>query len=208
MVGHSLGGPYMMTYTKYHGAEVAGLVFVDASHPDQVARLASITGKAAERPLALLGVAAKLSWTGLVRVLSGQLQFPALPDQRPVEAMRAYLPRSLGQEMLEMASLDSTFAEAGTFRELGDRPIVVLTAMAPMDSASLAALGMTKEQGAAFKVEWNALQTEEAGWSTNSRHEVFPDATHYIQMDRPDAVIRAVRDVVEAVRTSGSVARD
>lgn len=36
MVGHSLGGPYVMTFTKYYGPDVAGIVFVDASHPDQV----------------------------------------------------------------------------------------------------------------------------------------------------------------------------
>ena len=34
LVGHSLGGSYIMTYTKYFGAAVGGLVFVDTSHPD------------------------------------------------------------------------------------------------------------------------------------------------------------------------------
>jgi hypothetical protein len=62
--------------------------------------------------------------------------------------------------MLEMASLDSTFAEAGTFRDLGSRPIVVLTAMAPMDSASPATLGMTRAQRAAFKAEWKRPTVE------------------------------------------------
>ena len=39
MVGHSLGGPYLMTFTKQFGNDVAGIVFVDASHPDQQLRL-------------------------------------------------------------------------------------------------------------------------------------------------------------------------
>jgi cell division protein FtsL len=119
--------------------------------------------------------------------------------------MRAYLPRSLGQELLEAQSLDSTFAEAGTFRDLGDRPVVVLTAMAPLDSATHAALGITRAQGKAFQAEWRAMHVEEAAWSTQSRHEVVLDATHYIQMDRPDVVIRAVREVVDAVRARGVV---
>ena len=42
LVGHSLGGPYVMGYTKYFGDEVAGLVLVDASHPDQVQRVAGV----------------------------------------------------------------------------------------------------------------------------------------------------------------------
>ena len=33
------------------------------------------------------------------------------------------------------------------------------------------------------------------------RNEVVPDASHYIQLDRPDVVIKAVREVVDAVRT-------
>ena len=43
MVGHSLGGPYIMIYTKYFGSDVAGLVFVDPSHPDQVTRFHSLS---------------------------------------------------------------------------------------------------------------------------------------------------------------------
>jgi pimeloyl-ACP methyl ester carboxylesterase len=35
MVGHSLGGPYIMNFTRLYPQDVAGLVFVDASHPDQ-----------------------------------------------------------------------------------------------------------------------------------------------------------------------------
>lgn len=39
------------------------------------------------------------------------------------------------------------------------------------------------------------------------RHELVPGAGHYIQCDRPDVVIRAVRDVVarvpQGVRTTG-----
>ena len=42
LVGHSLGGPYVMAYTKKYGKQVAGLVFVDASHPDQVQRLNAV----------------------------------------------------------------------------------------------------------------------------------------------------------------------
>ena len=50
--------------------------------------------------------------------------------------------------------------------------------------------------------EWLALQDDEAGWSTNSRHEIVRDASHYIQFDRPDVVVRAVHDVVNAARSS------
>ena len=42
MVGHSLGGPYAMVFTDLYGPEVVGLVFVDASHPQQFARFRGV----------------------------------------------------------------------------------------------------------------------------------------------------------------------
>ena len=48
MVGHSLGGPHIMTFTSLYDREVAGLVFVDASHPDQVERFRKVIGNASE----------------------------------------------------------------------------------------------------------------------------------------------------------------
>jgi pimeloyl-ACP methyl ester carboxylesterase len=45
------------------------------------------------------------------------------------------------------------------------------------------------------------MHDEEASWSHHSRHELVPEATHYIQFDRPDVVIAAVREVVNDVRS-------
>ena len=42
LVAHSLGGWYAREFASMHPAEVAGVVFVDSSHPDQVARLAAV----------------------------------------------------------------------------------------------------------------------------------------------------------------------
>ena len=199
LVGHSLGGPYIMTYTKHYGDEVAGLVFVDASHPEQVKRMAAVIGKTPDAQLGLIRVASALSWAGVVRMASGQMDMPKVPRDR-VAAMQGYLSRSLGQMLLEEDAIDSTFAEAGTFRTLGDRPVVVLTAMAPMDTTTLKTLKITPEKAKKFQEAWLKMHDEEASWSSRSRHEIVTDATHYIQIDRPDVVIRAVREVVDSVR--------
>ena len=79
--------------------------------------------------------------------------------------------------------------------------MVVLTAMAPMPDNVLKSAGLTREQGDRMRVAWKGLHDDEATWSTHSRHELVADATHYIQLDRPDVVIRAVREVVGTVRT-------
>ena len=205
VVGHSLGGPYALIFTDLYPADVAGLVFVDASHPDQVARLRKATGNAMKEPTGMLKVVAALTWTGIGRLIpnDGNPKIPAATRA----ALKAYAPTSLGAAVRELNSLSATMETAGKNRQLGDRPLVVLTAMKELPPDVLKATGMTREQGARFQAEWKALHDDEASWSSHSRHEVVPDATHYIHLDRPDVVIKAVREVVDAVRSQGTVMR-
>jgi pimeloyl-ACP methyl ester carboxylesterase len=70
MVGHSLGGPYVLTYTGQYGADVAGLVFVDASHPDQVARLRDAIGRDLDPGAGMIKTADSLAWSGAVRLFA------------------------------------------------------------------------------------------------------------------------------------------
>lgn len=198
LVGHSLGGPYIMTYTRYFGADVAGLVFVDASHPDQVAQLKAVSG--AEPSLTPYKIAAAFAWTGVVRMVVASGEMVPHEPEAAAKAMAAYAPVSLPAMLKEAGALDQTLAEAGTLRQLGDRPLFVLTAMAPLPGEALEMLKMTPEQGRQFQAVWKSLHDDEASWSSRSQHELVPDASHYIQFDRPDIVIRAVQSVVQQCR--------
>ena len=200
LVGHSIGGPYIMTYTKYFGSEVAGLVFVDAAHPDQVTRFKEVTSVTLHELMRQFRVGVALSRTGLVRAMAGSAG--GMPNEPSVaaRATAAYAPTSIGAMVKESDVLDATLAEAGTIRQLGDRPLFVLTAAAPKSADDLAAMKMTAAQGKRWTEIWVALQDDEASWSSRSQHQVLPDAHHYIQFERPDAVIRAVRSVVDSVR--------
>jgi hypothetical protein len=80
---------------------------------------------------------------------------------------------------------------------------VVLTATKPFPADMLTKVKMTPEQGRQVQAVWKDLHDEEASWSHHTRHELVPDATHYIQFDRPDVVITAVREVVGDVRSGG-----
>ena len=153
----------------------------------------------------MLNVLASLAWTGIGRVIpaGGNPKIPAATRA----AMAAYTPTSFAPAVRELKSLDATLAAAGKHRQLAERPLVVLTAMAELPPEVLKGAGMTREQGARFQAEWKTLHNDEATWSSHSRHEVVPDATHYIQLDRPDVVIKAVREVVDAVRTQGGIVR-
>ena len=197
LVVHSLGGPYALTFIGSYGADVAGLVFVDASHPDQIARLRAATGKTLDIG-AQLRMGDALAWTGIVRLFIAA-NSPHAPPQI-IGAVRAFLPTTLHAMLAESDALGATLATAGQTRKLGDRPLVVLTHGAKMTPAILRAQGLTEAQGARVDAAWLSLQNDEATWSTRSQHEIVPDASHYIQFDRPDVVIAATREVVAAVR--------
>jgi len=200
LVGHSLGGPYIMTYTRKYPDQVAGLVFVDASHPDQLQRLAAVGVPPPPLP-AVLKLVSALSWTGLVRLIP--VEAPHHADERVQEIVRACASTSFDAALAEGYALPQSLAAGGELRDLGNRPLVVLTAMAPLPQAALRALNLSASTGRRFREVWKMLQDDEASWSTRSRHELFPEAGHYIQFDRPDAVIEAVTEVVNRVREDG-----
>jgi pimeloyl-ACP methyl ester carboxylesterase len=202
MVGASLGGPLIMIYTYQYGSEVAGLVFVDAAHPEQLERLAQATGKNDEAIPLVFRVIANLSWTGLPRLL---LPAPVLPELPPhiVKAITAYQPQSLAAAFAEAAAMPEIFREAGTFRTLGDRPLAVLSRGKPWGAYSAeqqAKAALTQEQYEREQAAWAAMQEEETHWSSHSTHRTLPDSSHVIQLERPDAVIQAIRQVVDEVR--------
>ena len=201
MVGHSIGGPYVMGFTHAYPSEVKGLVFVDASHPDQFVRYRDVTGKWLAPPPGEVKLGAALAWTGLVRVLP----VGATPASWPVETRRTtptYLAVSLGALAKETESVPATLAAASAMREFGDRPLVVLTAGREQPQADLQAMGLTREQGMRLRDASRSMHDEQATWSRHGRHELVPDASHYIQFDRPDVVVRAAREVVDAVRAN------
>jgi pimeloyl-ACP methyl ester carboxylesterase len=134
---------------------------------------------------------------------AGQGKLP----QDAAARMAAYASTSVRGATAELDGFDATMDDARKVRSFGDRPLVVLTAMAPFKPAELKGLGIKASDGARFKQEWKALHAEQAAMSTRGRQQIVPDAGHYIQIDRPDVVIAAVKQVVEAVRAEGAAAK-
>ena len=198
LVGQSLGGLYATSFTKYFGAEVAGLVLVDPSHPDQVARVAAFM---TETRSLRSRIAVWLAWSGLLRAAAPSL-LPQAPNQtaRDSQAVHAFAPKSMVTQLVESDATDASLAEAGAFRNLGNRPLVVLTAMAPYTEAELRGMKITPEQGKQVQAIWEKLHEDMATWSSRSTHRLLPNAGHDIQFDDPAAVIDAVMSVVETVR--------
>jgi hypothetical protein len=138
-------------------------------------------------PLRPLQLADALRWTGLMRALG--------PDDEEM----AYELASLGGMRSELEALDQSQLQAGALRDLGDRPVSVLSA-GQVEPELLIEAQLTSEQGNTFLAVKRSANEELASWSSRGRHEVVLDAMHAIQWQQPDRVIGAARWVIDAVR--------
>lgn len=205
LVGHSIGGPYVRAYTGKYGDQVAGLVLVDTSHPDQVARLGKVTNTDAhpKQVAWIMHTATKLAWTGAVRFAMANAGHDKLPKEIMAK-LAAYASSSVVGATSELDGFDATMDDARAVRSLGDRPVIALTALKPLSPEELKSMNMKASDGARFKAEWKQLGAEQAALSTRGRQQTVPDSGHYIQIDRPDLVIAAVREVVGEVRADSA----
>lgn len=178
MVGHSMGGIILRLYAATYSDEVVGLVLVDASHEEQNARFEAALGDEA--------------WAAFER-----LQEEALPNLED-------------DPVLERFDFDVSFAqlrEAAAARPLPPLPLVVLSHGVPVSAE------LPPELKSQFPPDfpwedlervWQELQTELAGLAPGARHTIATESGHYIQLQQPELVIEAIRQVVEAVRDPSS----
>ena len=110
LAGHSIGGPYSMAYTRKFGDEVAGLVFVDASHPDQVARFEEVANTPPDYINEAMQIASSLAWTGIIRLMATADGAHDVPV-RVTEKAKAFVSTSLAAVVSENMNVDRTLGE-------------------------------------------------------------------------------------------------
>jgi pimeloyl-ACP methyl ester carboxylesterase len=134
-----------------------------------------------------------------------------LEDQMTPEQWTAYeeifqpVPDALADyEDLEFTDLDlsaSQVREASTVSPLRSLPLVVLSRGQAMLMPADLPGGLT---GAGLEQAWTVEQDRLAALLPDARHLIALESEHYIQLQQPDLVIEAVREVVTAVRDPAS----
>ncbi len=190
LVGHSMGGYNVRLYASLYRREVAGVVLVDASHPDQDNRF----------PAELKNMEG--SWVREAEFLEyttpfGVPRLIGLCDQDPVQRAAECNFHSAREGVAELKSFAESAAQTGATGSLGDLPLAVLSHDPDKPSADIPA-DLAKPTNEA----WEKMQEELAHLSTRGTHEIAKNSSHYIQIDRPDLVIDAVRSVVEQARAA------
>jgi pimeloyl-ACP methyl ester carboxylesterase len=190
-VGHSAGGPYVMTYAAAYPDDIAGMVLLDSMSPYEFSDLPGFADEQAmmHRGLGLLPSLARL---GVARVLPTSL-WSSLPEPAASQ-VQAFAASARGMRNMrdEQSMYPRVFEQAQALMSLADTPLVVVTATE--------SLGKTEG--------WSALQDRLAALSTNSDHRVA-DATHDGLVGDAAAYedsVSAIVDVVGSVRTGQPLA--
>ena len=196
LVGHSFGGYNVRLFAHEYPQEVAGIVLVDASHEDQWTRMPESMKRLDARDVN--GMKAGVPWCrfGIIRLLfiRPNLGLPSLlrPIDRALKSRTAFLKTICDEAIL----IEESAAQVKASASLPQVPLVVLTAgqMGPSRP------GVSAEDVAQGRAQWQAMQADLATRCPDSVHTVVANSTHAIQLDRPAAVVEAIRQVVTAVR--------
>lgn len=210
LAGHSFGGLLIRAYAYLRPAEIAGLVFVDpvslsfwsSCTPDDLQRLR--TGAMLSRRGALLArfgvVRASLAalasggrrlpaWiarasarraTGLISNIVGQMQ-KLPPVYLPMIRSHWSAPKSFSALAAYLECLPASARAALEMPIPTAIPFIVL-------SASSATPDEIRERG-----EW-------VRQNAHARHIVIEDTGHWLQLERPEAVVSAIRELVALAR--------
>jgi len=197
LVAQSMGGPYARIFAGKHPGDIAGIVLVETSHPEQFDRL-PMADNFSPPPRLFIRAVPLLRKVGIMRhVMTGELRYPALPADKQ-EALLAVSAGSIATVISEFGEIKQTLQQAQEVRTFGDVPLLVLSVGDPPDASKIA--NFEQEQADAEFVIWVELQRELAELSSRGRLQQIPDSTHYMQFSQPDAVVDAVQTVLEEIR--------
>ena len=220
LVGHSLGGLYATVYANRFRKGVAGMVLIEPSFAQQDKDLTPAQRQQDETSfktsVAGLRSCAAQARTGKLSTEPHEECFAFAPNRTPEE--KAFLTyqftRPFRYEAMATAieaqhsgdgrSDANSKAGLATRRSYGNMPLVVLTAERAQNSTETPA---ERELAVKAWTSWKTGHDELAARSSYGTSSVVSDTGHFIQIDQPDAVVDAVKRVVEAARRSRSKVR-
>ena len=204
LVGHSIGGYSVRLFADLHPRQVAGMVLVDPSIDNQKQLIATIAppppappGGVPPNPCGVAAEAGQLKpGTEVYKACVGEppnFATPALRAAVMAQEMRAATYRTMASEV---GAMDQNSAQAIAHRRtFGDMPLVVLTAGQTGNDP-----GLTAAQNQAWKKLWMQGHDGMAALSSRGQNRVVEGSGHFIQFEKPQAVIDAVDEVIAEVR--------
>jgi pimeloyl-ACP methyl ester carboxylesterase len=200
-MGHSAGGLFIRKYATEYPQGIVGLVFVDSSTPTQFQRL----------PAELRGVE-DFTWDKLflpfgITRLRGHcgVTDPSTPELRPELEWHDCRLGAFATTEREEQDFPQSCNEAGDTGPFGDLPILIFSQDPALHFGESPFPVATMQRAA---TTWNTLQEELKTLSPRSRRIIARGSTHYIQIIRPELVLREVKRLIGEIRGSDPPPQD
>jgi pimeloyl-ACP methyl ester carboxylesterase len=207
LVGHSLGGLEARVYAQRWPEQVAGMVLVDTSPAGEglIDENQPDFDEAAgnESYAADMLHCAFLATHGTLDPSSSEIKdcTATLPIDTPAEFRNIWLKFFTADYFADKVSLMSSLYthryDNADHHRLGAMPLVVLSIQHPWNTGTPAGVRLDQSYG---KI-WNARHRELARLSTRGVHRMIKDSGHEIQLDKPQAVIDAVDEVLRQLHS-------
>lgn len=209
LVAHSFGALVVRLYAMRYPEEVAGLVLVDPLRPQEWHPLSEEQRRNLRGGAFLSNWGALLARFGVVRFTLSRLGrgSSALPRfvgratstgaglatmERLVGEVRK-MPKELWPAIISHWCHPKSFASMG--RHLAELPASVASVI---DSKPLDGVPVIMLTGVTSRTKWNAEELPTI--SNDTTHIVARNSGHWIQLDEPELVVNAVRDLVTRVQ--------
>lgn len=198
VIGASAGGFYVREYVATYPAQIAGVVFVDASVPEQVEALPDAKDSDAKRKqrhrMATVEWLQETSgWARLSGQCKGEVEhgLEAYIDLATSEACRPSFSASWLGEWDDFWRSGEEAAQANCCANL---PLLVIS-----QDPNRPKPGWDAQSLAANPI-WAGLQENLKKLSPRSRRIIARNSRHHIMIDRPDVIISGVRQMVLNIR--------
>ena len=178
LVGHSFGGFVVRELAILRQSDMIGMVLVDASHEDQLAKLEKLVGR-----------------NMMPRSNSFVISPPTIPETLPDELQRkvkafAQMRKTYAALHAEMQYFRDSADQVRTDRAIVDYPIIVVSRgldLYPSDK-----LGTEKT------AIWEELQDDLLALSSRSERIIATHSGHHVHTDNPELIISVIEGILDA----------
>jgi pimeloyl-ACP methyl ester carboxylesterase len=178
LVGHSFGGYNMEYFAATHPDATAGLVLVDASHPEQARRLPALP---AQSPHAHQGT--------LITFFDPRSIYAHFPEEMwYVMGALMSSAKAMTTQQREFLNFEMSAGQVLGVGRLPPVPLVVVTRGRRVWPQT--------PLGDALERTWRELQAELASGTPGGRQMLAGNSGHLVHLDEPGVVAAAVRDVL------------
>ncbi len=199
VVGHSMGGYIVRLFASLHPKDVVGMVLVDPSVENQLAIMEPAMPTIAEGDRRSQGFMHYCADPSLADAEFEKNCVRPAPKTFPPDLAAKFTTtrdnmRTFGSEGDAFFDRDS-FEVIAARHSFGAMPLIILT-------RGDLSTNIPKDEAETEHRMWTQLHDEVAKLSSRGSNRIVAGSGHYIQLDKPDAVVSAVREVVAEARAN------